>query len=708
MPCAGSWIMYVSSLKISNYRKFGCTDNTIGFVESKSNNAKQNIVASSTTLVIGKNNSGKTTVTKALELIISDSEVINGHDFNYKYTKRVLSQHFTDNYKERPSLKFEIEIIFDDSEDDFTGVLGSFVDIKSALNKEIKKAKVIVEYIVKDISLYDEKVEELILTRLNKEYDDPVTFRMYLDILSELKFKRKITNSVGRVVDKVLAKNIIDLRVISAAKNIHDKKLLTRSFNKIIKFMYENDELDFKNILDLVGSNNESLTSSIKNKHQTGVQSVLSKIISDKKIGLDLRSDLTFEKLMSDLVVYEHKDGSHMVPEGQFGLGYASLISILGEIIDYANQGLRRKKQSRIRMLCIEEPEVFMHPQMQINFVRHIQEALVAIFELAEKSIDSIKTQLLVTTHSSHILNSIIHGSGTLDDINYIHLKDGDAANLLLKDDEISDDPKEIEQFTFIKKHIKHQVPELFFSDAIILVEGITEERVLNYYIESNPILSRMHISVFRIDGAHGKVYAKLISKLLIPTLIITDVDFGKSKVPQDDSDDNDEPVQISEIRKDAITTNSTLKHFFNSDLISSYHDYYQNKKVMVVFQKDSIRINNDENSKSISYYATSFEEAVILENYNNKLLQEVLDSVLGKSFREILGNSTDGLPLAHNSSKLQKLLAKKKSEFSNQMIYSLVTRSNDKPALPAYIKSGLIWLAEELNNNGGDDVFLS
>ncbi|KQN64587.1 ATP-dependent endonuclease [Erwinia sp. Leaf53] len=702
--------MYVSSLKINNYRKFGRNDNTIGFVEAKSNNAKHNIVASSTTLVIGKNNSGKTTVTKALELMVSDSEVINGHDFNYNYAKKILSRHFSGNYDETPKLKFEIEIIFDNSEGDFTGVLGAFVDIKTALMNENKKAKVTVEYKIKDMSSYHEKVEELISSRKGEDSDDHITFRRYLEIISALKFKRVITNNVGRVVDKVLPKNLIDLRVISSAKNIHDKKLLTRSFNKIIKFMYENNDVDYKNILGLVGSNNESLTLSIKNKHQTGVQSVLSKIISDKKIGLDLRSDLTFEKLMSDLVIYEHKDGAHMVPEGQFGLGYASLISILGEIIDYANQGLNKIKQSRIRILCIEEPEVFMHPQMQINFVRHIQEALLAIFELAEKSIDSIKTQLLVTTHSSHILNSIIHGSGTLDDINYIHLKNGDAASLLLKDDEISDTPIEKEQFTFIKKHIKHQVPELFFSDAIILVEGITEERVLNYYIESNTILSRMHISVFRIDGAHGKVYASLTSKLLIPTLIITDIDYCKDKSsiienPLVDSGDNDESNQISEIKEGTITTNATLKHFFNSDIISNYHGYYQNNNVMVVFQKDSVSIRGG--SDPISYYATSFEEAVILENYNNHLLHEVLNSVLGKSFRDILNNSTDGVVLAHNSSKIQNLLAKKKSDFSNLMIYLLVTKNTDKPELPAYIKAGLNWLAKELNNSGADDVFL-
>ncbi|WP_193146826.1 AAA family ATPase, partial [Citrobacter freundii] len=247
--------------------------------------------------------------------------------------------------------------------------------------------------------------------------------------------------------------------------------------------------------------NNDSLTKNIKIKHQSGVERILAKIISDKDIGIELRSELTFDKLMSDLITYEHKDGEFLVPESQFGLGYASLVSIIGEIIDYTNQSLKETSQSRIRLLCIEEPEVFMHPQMQINFIRHIQEALNEILSSHVEHLNSLKSQILITTHSSHILNSVIHSSNTFDDINYIYLKNGNAANVLLKDKDIADTQKKSLQFEFIKKHIKHQTPDLFFSDAIIFVEGITEERVLNSYIEDNSVLNRMNISVFRIDG---------------------------------------------------------------------------------------------------------------------------------------------------------------------------------------------------------------
>lgn len=712
--------MYISFLKINNFRKFGENENIIGFVQSHSDSPQKDLVASSTTLVIGKNNSGKTTVTKALELLLSDSEKITGHDFNYNYSKMILKQSFDNKPHITPKLSFEIEIILDDMTNDLIGDFQPFIDVRKSLNEDVRKANIIIEYEVKIKADYIAKIEALKEDCSSGNHNPEAIFRKYLDILSKTQFRRRIKNYQDINVDTLTPKNIIDLRVISAAKNIHDKRLLTKSFNKIIKYMYECDEVEYKGILSLVDGNNENLTQNIKIKHQSGVERILAKIISDKDIGIELRSELTFDKLMSDLITYEHKDGEFLVPESQFGLGYASLVSIIGEIIDYTNQSLKETSQSRIRLLCIEEPEVFMHPQMQINFIRHIQEALNEILSSHVETLTSLKSQILITTHSSHILNSVIHSSNTFDDINYIYLKDGNAASVLLKDRDIANTKKKSLQFEFIKKHIKHQTPDLFFSDAIIFVEGITEERVLNSYIEDDPVLNRMHISVFRIDGAHAKVYEKLINKIQIPSLIITDIDFKKDVKKTDksivahteskdnfcdvddvdDVDESDKIVeQISVLSEDLITTNATLRHFYRNRKIAALKDYYVKDNLMVVFQKDGIGIPTECPQKF--YYATSFEEALILKNYNNDLLLNVLLKVIKKETIKTLGSPRDVCNIAHNSRQLQKLLARKKSEFSNNLIFSLVTTEQHKPELPDYILKGFEWLTLKLKRDG-------
>ena len=59
--------MYLQGMTIINFRKYGIEDNYIGFVDSKifkefnKDQSKLNI-SKTTTLIVGKNNTGKTTV----------------------------------------------------------------------------------------------------------------------------------------------------------------------------------------------------------------------------------------------------------------------------------------------------------------------------------------------------------------------------------------------------------------------------------------------------------------------------------------------------------------------------------------------------------------------------------------------------------------------------------------------------------------------
>ena len=67
--------MYLKSLQITNFRKFGTTENIIEFVDSKDNLQQDINIALATTLIVGKNNSGKTTITKALETLKSNKQL---------------------------------------------------------------------------------------------------------------------------------------------------------------------------------------------------------------------------------------------------------------------------------------------------------------------------------------------------------------------------------------------------------------------------------------------------------------------------------------------------------------------------------------------------------------------------------------------------------------------------------------------------------
>ncbi|MEI9702549.1 hypothetical protein V5036_15865 [Enterobacter cloacae] len=217
--------------------------------------------------------------------------------------------------------------------------------------------------------------------------------------------------------------------------------------------------------------------------------------------------------------------------------------------------------------------------------------------------------------------------------------------------------------------------------------------------------------------------------------MIITDIDFKKEakkndnkaaeitvtvdvaalveelaeKVEQMDEEDEeledmDEEVdaiigQISVLTDDLITTNATLRHFFKNKKISAINDFYVKDNLMVVFQKDGVAIPRE--NPEVIYYATSFEEALILKNYDNELLLDILKKVIKKEVLNILGDANDACNIAHNSRDLQKLLTRKKSSFSNSLIFSLVTINQNKPELPDYILKGFEWLTLKLKREG-------
>ncbi len=150
----------------------------------------------------------------------------------------------------------------------------------------------------------------------------------------------------------------------------------------------------------------------------------------------------------------------------------------------------------------------------------------------------------------------------------------------------------------------------MFFSDAIIFVEGVTEETLLKYYIDNRDKLNKNYISVFNIDGAHGIVYHDLIKALKVPALIITDLDIKRATKEKENF------KQISDL-KDRLTTNETIKKYNGgSDRLEELrHEKFEVENVYIAYQ-----------GKIKGYYATSFEEAFILTNYENKILNSVLE----------------------------------------------------------------------------------
>lgn len=100
--------MYLQSFTLKNFRKFGEKDNEVFFVNSNeiknksleqaqnktSDHSKENsspvpLISPSSTLIIGKNNTGKTTITNALKKL-HDNKMVTSSDFNLDYLKNLV------------------------------------------------------------------------------------------------------------------------------------------------------------------------------------------------------------------------------------------------------------------------------------------------------------------------------------------------------------------------------------------------------------------------------------------------------------------------------------------------------------------------------------------------------------------------------------------------------------------------------------------
>ena len=746
--------MYLESLTIKNYRKFRSTDNTVCFVKpeiidvSNVDDQTVSVVAPSTTLIIGKNNAGKTTVVNALNLLCNNEQP-SAADFNLSYLNELFCQYkkaFEEGqdtkfeHLETPYLEFVLVVKVDFGDEDLMTHVAPFVPISEQDDGGRVGVHITVKVLLVEEPAFKKEVGKVFKIKDSEgnELEDKQRFEKFYALLSKDNgvgqadgnlYKTVFIDTLGDAAGKFSLKKLINIKEIKANRHLKED-VLSSVFNKIVSFQFTNDTSS-RSELEVSVENINRLISNNVGPKSSDISKVLGEVENSNKVDLNLSGNVTYDAILKGLIKYNFIDGDDCIPEDQFGLGYINLLNIIGEIIHFVDSYEGESHFSRINLLFIEEPEAFMHPQMQEFFIKRIDNAVTKALEIANASSGDVKKlqcQIAVTTHSSHIVNSKIHHSNTFNNLNYLTSVNRCAKAINLTDHAVvsSEENNASEKLNFIKKHIKYKVSELFFSDAIIFVEGITEETLLNYYLEKHPVLSNYYISVFNINGAHGKLYLPLAKKLSIPSLMVTDIDIKRAKCEKNENHkesescevcgqqakDGDTPcVKGSDPRFAQITqldgrrtTNATLKEF-NKQLGNKLEgdadklddiEFFEEDNLYVVFQKDPVE----------GQCATSLEEALILTNHQNEIVNDVIEKCKPGIYHDIL--SSDGEKsrenLIYNSYQLQKKLSDSKSEFSNQLLFSLLSagegEGNDIPILPNYLVDGLNWLVTKLQVN--------
>lgn len=730
--------MKIEQIQIKNYRLL--KDFKLDLEESLS-------------LILGKNNTGKTSILSCLDKFInnSDNRKIQAEDFNniYKdYIKEIIES--TDLIDEKEFNKqiygITLRLVISYGENDSLANIGDLMR-----DLELENNKIVLGY---DYSMHYDKYlefkkefrdfkinEEAKKNRPNYKVKDFDYFlKKNIAKYFKIRWKSLLYDYANNLIIeenfidleknniKSNLKNIISFKYISAKRDVTNKeneKTLSGQTSMIYETSEKNDEDEIKieEFKEAIEKTDDELT--------TVYEGLFSDIIDKISQFGGMKKDESKIKIISTLqskellkgnttVIYDHE--ATIFPEHYNGLGYMNLLSMIFEIEILINEFKRSKdeKPADINLLFIEEPEAHTHPQMQYVFIKNITNLLDKGIEIKQKDKKSTYQlfQYVISTHSSHIVSNC----DNFDAIKYLKKESvGNVKSKNLKDLEKEYKAEDIEgkkHYKFLKQYLTLNRAELFFADKAIFIEGDTERILLpammkkidlEENLEENELpIQSQNISIVEV-GAYSSVFENFIDFIGIKSIIITDIDSyyeeqainkksGELKFKDDLKTPVMEVVKCSGNDSKANKSSNTSLHYFFSKTENDL-DFF--KKLN--FESKRIAKNDDRNwevnqsgnlviiyqTEESGYHARSFEDSFFHVNY-----KFICDNI--KNWNNLRDK---WLKEFKNNKKVFELAEKgviKKPSLAMEILLNSENSNYSCWKIPNYIKEGLLWLRKD------------
>lgn len=728
--------MKIQSVHIRNYRKLkNCH---IDFGEKK-------------TVLVGANNSGKTSAISAIVWFLKNTERFTLKEFTV--TNLALINTIGEKWLEKDSV--DDALLSSHQWDNIVPSMDIWINVENGEQYRVnhlipslstwdgKKVGVRGQYVPKDVTklytAYKEaktKARSLEATEEWKEADSPELYpknlcdflgkgsnlREYFDVkyyIIDPALDPDDEDEVQTTPDNELGYNPLDglikVDTILASRDFSDPEgqtdseidTLSKQFQQYYKSSGQEDEELTCEGLKLLGgivtankTYDEKLRKTfevpvgeLKNINYPGFQNPEIKIRSKIQIEESIKHDSAVQfaiQGMEELVL----------PEKYNGLGYRNLISIYLKLIDFREKWLKELNEGKniepIHLVFVEEPEAHLHAQAQQVFVKKAFEALCNNKLIEENP--WLSTQLVLSTHSNHVVNEL-----DLNCMRYFKrvIDVGEKIPVSKVVNLSSTFGTDDETKQFVTRYIRLTHCDIFFSDAVVLVEGPAEKILVPSFLVKAG-LDSYYISVIEVNGRHAHSFRKLIEKIGIAALIVTDIDATDTKVGEDGKEIH--PSVITAKGNGYKTGNPSIKSWLSGkeqidDLLALDEKEKLVNNVRIAFQTP-VNVKWDKNKDELTEVCPyTFEDALIFTN---------LELFRREGLKKMGAITTIANLLKHSNSanELQNKIFKKlesksgfqKADFAISLLYK-----NDFVDLvaPVYIQEGLEWMKSYLDSNG-------
>lgn len=587
--------MIITKLKINNFKSIN--NMSLEFVEGKN-------------IIVGQNNSGKSNIISAINLVIGEKYPPKRFDDKFYYKNSddfsIILQlskcnEFDREYLENYNKNIGIYTLPKENE----YLLNSTDELDELGFKTYWKNNYEIIQMIED-------AKNIYISLVSKRNEDTI-YTLSLDIGDENLYKFKFFASE-------LLSSFITSAIIPSERSLKNE-LVVNSYSwygKLIKNIWQNMSPENNTLLSEHNQNLTNVTNSIFEGLTTELGQSVKDAIPYNKLEFKLIQDTKTDYYKGIKILLD--DGYYSLLDDK-GSGIKSLMII--ELFKL----YCKKYHTFSSCLIVEEPEVFLHPQARSVLSKKIDQFLVGN-----------NNQTIITTHSEQFLSNF-----DIKQLTFISKEDGQSKKYKILNSDFTE--KEFQKINIITKT---ENAEMFFADTVVLVEG-GEKYIIKKLFEiykDELFLDYNNVSIIKVGGkSFFNIYKKMLEKLGKKVYIIGDYDNLKEEVneflPPEDLNtlnelkgrnnglkDYNQFSPEDKVELDSIFRTLDVKNIFilhNGQL----EDYYNKVEIQKITQEN--RLSGKE---VIAHYISTIinndniNELLNIENDFKQYIQKIINNI--------------------------------------------------------------------------------